>query len=131
MLAINAKNRLALSGTPIENSATDIWTIFRFLMPGLLEKENENELSKDSQERINLFRSKFLLSHCRQSNKWPRNSSKIDRNTHILNLEQKKVYRLLAEQGILEDGNNLQDAVNNSPTHVFSLLTRLIKLLRS
>ena len=35
-LSVNAKNRLALSGTPIENSALDLWTIFRFLMPGLL-----------------------------------------------------------------------------------------------
>ena len=35
-LSIQAEHRLALSGTPIENSAIDLWTIFRFLMPGLL-----------------------------------------------------------------------------------------------
>ena len=28
--AINARNRLALSGTPLENSAMDVWTIFAF-----------------------------------------------------------------------------------------------------
>ena len=34
--AINAKDRLALTGTPIENSVADVWSIFDFLMPGYL-----------------------------------------------------------------------------------------------
>ena len=129
-LAINAKNRLALSGTPIENSATDIWTIFRFLMPGLLggKRELENELSKDSLRTHKLIQkqiSPFVIRRLKQqvAKELP---SKIEAEIPcILNLEQKKVYRLLAEQGILEYGNNLQEAVTNSPTHVFSLLTRL------
>lgn len=33
---INADRRLALTGTPIENSVTDVWSIFDFLMPGYL-----------------------------------------------------------------------------------------------
>ena len=39
-----------LLGTPIENSALDLWTIFRFLMPGLLgsRKDLEKSLSVDS-----------------------------------------------------------------------------------
>ena len=45
-LSINARHRLALSGTPIENTALDLWTIFRFLMPGLLggRKDMERDL---------------------------------------------------------------------------------------
>ncbi|MBO7522056.1 MAG: DEAD/DEAH box helicase, partial [Opitutales bacterium] len=35
-MSIKSKNRLALSGTPIENRLTDLWTIFRWLMPGLM-----------------------------------------------------------------------------------------------
>ena len=34
--AINAKQRLALTGTPIENSVADAWSIFDFLMPDYL-----------------------------------------------------------------------------------------------
>lgn len=34
--AIDAKFRLALSGTPIENSHSDLWSIFHFLNPSLL-----------------------------------------------------------------------------------------------
>jgi superfamily II DNA or RNA helicase len=35
-LAIEAGWRIALTGTPVENRHLDLWTIFRFLMPGLL-----------------------------------------------------------------------------------------------
>lgn len=34
--AVNAKKRLALTGTPIENSVADAWSIFDFLMPEYL-----------------------------------------------------------------------------------------------
>ena len=33
---INADYRLALTGTPLENTVTEIWSIFDFLMPGFL-----------------------------------------------------------------------------------------------
>ena len=34
--AVRAKYRLVLTGTPIENSVLDLWSIFDFLMPGYL-----------------------------------------------------------------------------------------------
>ncbi len=33
---LNARNRIALTGTPVENSARDLWAIFRFIQPGWL-----------------------------------------------------------------------------------------------
>lgn len=33
---INAEHRLCLTGTPVENRLEELWSIFRFLMPGLL-----------------------------------------------------------------------------------------------
>jgi superfamily II DNA or RNA helicase len=33
---IKAKNKLALSGTPIENNSMELWSLFDFLMPGYL-----------------------------------------------------------------------------------------------
>lgn len=33
---INATYRIALTGTPVENSARDLWSIFRFIQPGWL-----------------------------------------------------------------------------------------------
>ncbi|RYD66332.1 MAG: hypothetical protein EOP84_31265, partial [Verrucomicrobiaceae bacterium] len=34
--AIRARNRFALTGTPIENSLRDLWSLMQFLMPGYL-----------------------------------------------------------------------------------------------
>jgi SNF2 family DNA or RNA helicase len=38
---IDADFRLALTGTPLENSISEIWSIFEFLMPGFLGKQSE------------------------------------------------------------------------------------------
>ena len=40
----------------------------------------------------------------------------------ILNQEQLKTYKLLAEKGLLDHGSDLREAVKNSPTHVFLCL---------
>jgi len=38
---IRARNRLVLTGTPLENSVLDLWSIFDFLMPGYLGAEKD------------------------------------------------------------------------------------------
>jgi SNF2 family DNA or RNA helicase len=45
---ISAQHRLALTGTPLENSLAELWSIFDFLMPGYLGN-------------FNYFRKKYLL----------------------------------------------------------------------
>ena len=46
--AVRAKHRLVLTGTPLENSVLDLWSIFDFLMPGYLGT------AKDFRERYEL-----------------------------------------------------------------------------
>jgi superfamily II DNA or RNA helicase len=46
--AIRSKHRLVLTGTPLENSVLDLWSIFDFLMPGYLGS------AKDFHERYEL-----------------------------------------------------------------------------
>jgi len=46
--AVRAKHRLVLTGTPLENSVLDLWSIFDFLMPGYLGT------AKDFHERYEL-----------------------------------------------------------------------------
>jgi SNF2 family DNA or RNA helicase len=46
--AIHARHRLVLTGTPLENSVQDLWSIFDFLMPGYLGT------AKDFRERYEL-----------------------------------------------------------------------------
>lgn len=56
---LNSKRRLALTGTPIENRLTELWSIFDFLMPGYLgsiddfRKRYENPIIKyqDNEKR--------------------------------------------------------------------------------
>lgn len=36
---LNSGKRFALTGTPIENSLTELWSIFQFIMPGYLQSE--------------------------------------------------------------------------------------------
>lgn len=38
---LNAKHRLILSGTPIQNNVTELWSLFDFLMPGFLGSERQ------------------------------------------------------------------------------------------
>ena len=51
---INAKGRFALTGTPIENSMKELWSIFDFLLPGYLGTYNNfRELYENSSDDIN------------------------------------------------------------------------------
>lgn len=40
-VAIRAQHRFALTGTPVENSIRDIWSLMHFLMPGYLGSRND------------------------------------------------------------------------------------------
>jgi TATA-binding protein-associated factor len=37
--ALKAEKRIALTGTPLQNRVSELWSIFDFLMPGFLEEE--------------------------------------------------------------------------------------------
>ena len=70
---IESDMRLALTGTPVENSLTDLWSIFDFLMPGYLGNESafrsryETEVNRD-EVRAELARkvSPFLLRRAKE-----------------------------------------------------------------
>ncbi|MDZ4122426.1 MAG: DEAD/DEAH box helicase, partial [Candidatus Cloacimonadaceae bacterium] len=63
---LKARHKVALSGTPIENKLTEIWSIFDFLMPGYLgtlnrfKKEFSPDL-EDSASRLHRYVAPFLL----------------------------------------------------------------------
>ena len=46
--SLQAHHRLILSGTPIQNSVLELWSLFDFLMPGFLgnEKQFNNKYTK-------------------------------------------------------------------------------------
>ena len=57
-LSIRVDHRLALSGTPLENKHLDLWTVFRFLMPGLLgtRRHFEAQVQSEGEAFIGLLR---------------------------------------------------------------------------
>ena len=67
---INGRTKYALTGTPIENSLSELWSIFDFLMPGylfsynkfkekyeipILSKENNEAMEKLKKSRVAVF----------------------------------------------------------------------------
>ncbi len=64
LLSLKADSKVALTGTPLENSPFDLWSIFNILMPGYLGDEKEfNELLKreDASKRLSLLLKPFML----------------------------------------------------------------------
>ena len=122
-LSIQAKHRMALSGTPIENTALDLWTIFRFLMPGLLggRKEFENDLLTDPDGTAHLLRKQvtpFVLRRIKSevAKELP---PKIENEIGcVLNEQQRKEYRALVDGAVEKHGNDLKDAMTVSYTHL-------------
>ena len=45
VMKLKGKNRIALSGTPIENHLGELWSIFSFINPGLLVRFNGSKIN--------------------------------------------------------------------------------------
>lgn len=64
---LKGRHKLTLSGTPIENNPTELWSIFDFLMPGYLpslrsfKSKYMNDKQKDAHENLKLLVSPFIL----------------------------------------------------------------------
>lgn len=69
LLSLKAKNRIALTGTPLENSPFDLWSIFDFLMPGYLGSEKDFTAliqKEDSNKRLSVLLKPFMLRRRKQ-----------------------------------------------------------------
>lgn len=73
---LKAENKLVLSGTPIENSLTDLWAQFNFINPGLLGNLNffqsafqipiEKHNDESKKERLQQLIAPFILRRTKQ-----------------------------------------------------------------
>jgi superfamily II DNA or RNA helicase len=132
--AIQAECRLALTGTPIENRLLDLWTLFRFLMPGLLgsRRRFEDAVENPSAEFRAAFEKRlrqqilpFVLR--RQKDKVGTDlppKLEMDLICPITEL-QRQTYEQLLDRGREELGEDLQAAMHSHSMHFFALLTRL------
>jgi len=100
--SINAEVKLALTGTPIENSIVELWSIFDFIMPGFLsslmkfqQKYRVKEFDDKTNSLLDQLKSQvkpFILRR-KKSDVIQDLPEKIENNIYIdLNDEQKKIY---------------------------------------
>jgi len=133
---IKAMKRFALTGTPIENSLTELWSIFDFIMPGYLKshrrfmKSFEIPIVKDKdenilQELLKLIRP-FILRRFKKdvALELP---PKIEHKVVIeMTDEQKKVYASYINSFNKEMKQEIREkGFNKSKFKILSLLTRL------
>jgi non-specific serine/threonine protein kinase len=74
--SLQCRKRIALTGTPVENSLSDLWSLFDFLNPGLLGTKKQfasiGDRLKDHPQRYGLLRSAiapFILRRCKTDKK--------------------------------------------------------------
>ena len=132
---LHAEHRLALTGTPVENSLRDLWAIFAFVEPGLLGTEAsfrrrfENPISENDPKAIASLRSRlepFLLRRTKEDV-----APELPERTEValacdLSPLQRRLYRGVAEAArrdvfaLVESGG-----IENATVHVLAALTRL------
>ena len=100
--ALKGKVRFALTGTPVENSLAELWSIFDFLMPGYLmtytrfrkkfEEPIVKRASKESSERLKQLVRPFLLRRLKADvlKELPPKTETTLRS--LMNEEQRKIY---------------------------------------
>ncbi len=133
---IKAEGYFALTGTPMENSLTELWSIFDFIMPGYLlshskfSKLYENPIvknqDKEALEELNRHIKPFILRRMKKDvlKELP---PKIEHNLVVdMTDEQKKLYAAYLASAKNEIDEEIKGkGFNKSKIKIFSVLTRL------
>lgn len=122
---IKAKARFALTGTPIENNLTELWSIFDFVMPGYLyskEVFQEKFISKgeDNLESLKLLIKPFILRRIKKEvmKELP---DKVEKKVLVeMTASQKSLYSNYIKRVKAKMKNNKDERIE-----IFSYLTKL------
>ena len=135
--SIKANRRFALTGTPIENSVMELWSIFDFIMPGYLFDEKRFGVryykklheSKEVLEELNKLIKPFILRRYKKDviKELP---SKIEKKLLIsMSEEQEKIYAIYADHARnLIEKKVKDDDLKNSKIEILSYITKLRQL---
>ncbi|MGL5820505.1 MAG: DEAD/DEAH box helicase, partial [Sarcina sp.] len=132
---LKASNKFAITGTPLENSLLELWSIFDFIMPGYLktEKEFNTRYNKDLREEDYVLKElqklikPFILRRFKKDvlKELP---DKIEKDMFIpLNAEQQKLYGVYSKY-IQESINNKSKEEQNSKIEILAYITKLRQL---
>ncbi len=128
--AVRAKHRIVLTGTPLENRQLDLWSIFRFLLPGLLGSRSnfENALNADragTLERLRAQLAPFILRRTKKevATELP---PKVEMELLCpLTDVQRAEYAKICSEGLERLGDDVGAAMREKSFGFLALLTRL------
>jgi len=135
LFKLNAANRIALSGTPIENGVRDLWSIFRFIQPGWLggrrefQQRYESPLGEGDPWALRRLRVKTAPLMLRRTKEEvaPELPAKIYIDEFVdLSKDQQAVYRELLAEG-RRGVERLADAANPAAARM-QMLTTLLRM---
>jgi len=133
---IKAKGYFALTGTPIENTLTELWSIFDFLMPGYLQshklfvKKFELPIVKDRDEKalmeLRRYIKPFIMRRMKKAVLKELPEKIESKMINEMTAEQTKLYAAWMLQAKNEFENEMQTSgFAKSQIKILSLLTRL------
>ena len=133
---INSKGRFALTGTPIENSLSELWSIFDFIMPGYLHKHDKfverfekpivRESDKKALKRLGQMVEPFLLRRLKKDVLAELPEKIETRLSSDLNDKQKQIYLAYLSKAREDIAGVIgSDGFDKSRVKIFSILTRL------
>lgn len=128
--AVRARHRLVLTGTPLENRQLDLWSIFRFLLPGLLGSRSSFEaaLLADREGTLTRLRAQlapFILRRTKNevATELP---PKVEMDLICpLTDVQRAEYARICSEGLERLGDDVGTAMREKSFGFLALLTRL------
>lgn len=133
---ISAETKFALTGTPIENSLAELWSIFDYIMPGYLfsynkfKRDYETKIVKDhdekQMERLKTMIEPFILRRTKKQvlTELPEKTVSVVKNE--MSKEQQKVYLTYLAQTKKEVAKVVGlNGIKKSQIQILALLTRL------
>jgi SNF2 family DNA or RNA helicase len=128
--AIRAQHRIVMTGTPLENRQLDLWSIFRYLLPGLLGSRTgfEAALIQDRDGTMNRLRQQvapFILRRTKNevAKELP---PKVEMDLLCpLTEVQRAEYARICSEGLARLGEDIGLALREKSFGFLALLTRL------
>ncbi len=133
---LKARTRYALTGTPIENSLAELWSIFDFIMPGYLfsyrkfkelyEIPIAKEEEKTTMNRLKMLIEPFILRRIKTEVLKELPDKTITVLNNEMEEEQQKIYFSYLQNAKQEAVNQMQaEGLQKSQMKILALLMRL------
>lgn len=142
LLGFKCRNRLLLTGTPIQNTMQELWALLHFIMPSLFDSHNEfsewfskdienhaqknSELNESQLKRLHMILKPFMLRRVKK-NVQKELGDKIELDVFCdLNMRQRSIYSLLRREISMKD--ILEKATSDRDADLSTLMNLVMQL---